>query len=129
MEHMVPALVLWIATATGWAVPQNLPAIAPMTPEISARLGGMACASFIPSIGSHGTIVLGSCARDEDLVHELTHVFQRSRGEDPQTSREECLFELKAEELENRWRSEHGLPEDRPYRELCGKFMKEGGDR
>ena len=124
MEATLYAAMIWVSAVTGWDMPPYRPVILLMTNEVSARLGGAACASFVPSAGAHGTIFLGRCAKGEDVVHEVVHFFQRERGEDPRTSREECLFELKAEEIENLWRAEHGLPEARPYYELCGKFVR-----
>lgn len=124
METTVYAVMIWVAAVTGWDMPAYRPDILPLTNEVSARLGGTACASFVPSIGGHGTIFLGSCAKDEDVVHEVVHFFQQERGEEPQTSEEECLFELKAEEIENLWKVAHGRPESRPYYELCGRFIE-----
>lgn len=94
-----------------------------MNPEISARLGGMASTSYVPSIGEYGTIFTRPNSGENDIIHELVHFFQRYQQRDAKTAKEECLFELEAEHIENLWQKEHGLMESKPYQELCGKFI------
>ncbi|MFY9462303.1 MAG: hypothetical protein WAP51_03835 [Candidatus Sungiibacteriota bacterium] len=126
MEATLYAAMIWVSAVTGWDMPPYRPAALPMSPAINAITGGMSDAVFFPNVGPHGTIYFQRGVDEAVIVHEVVHFFQRERGENPRTSKEECLFELKAEEIENLWRAERGLPEARPYYELCGKFMKGG---
>lgn len=124
VEQLMPALILWIASVTGWQVPAARPDIQSMSPEISARLGGMAYVSFVPSIGPHGTIFTRQGAEESDLVHELVHFYQQEQGREARTAREECLVELEAEHIENLHRRANSRPESRPFYELCGRFVE-----
>lgn len=119
MNELVLSLIIWISSATGYAIPANLAEVRLISQAELAEIGKEYNYEIVSLYDNKKNIVYLHSGFDPedlrhqaDLLHELVHFLQAKNRTRPPLC--EYSDEQEAYNLENRWLAEHGLPPATP---------------